>query len=207
MNMDLTQEKTRMSYALGINMGEYLNHLPIEIEKDVLLQAMKDYFAGAPQLKSEEYHNTMQLFQQQMQQKAKDAIAKISQENREAETAFLATNRQLPDVVTTASGLQYKVMTPGNGPQPSAADTVRVHYTGMLLDGRVFDSSVKRGQPAEFGVNQVIPGWAEALQLMPVGSKYKLFIPAALAYGERGAGEAIPPNAMLLFEVELLEIL
>ncbi len=207
MNMDLTQEKTRMSYALGINMGEYLNHLPIEIEKDVLLQAMKDYFAGAPQLKSEEYHNTMQLFQQQMQQKAKDAIAKISQENREAETAFLATNRQLPDVVTTASGLQYKVMTPGNGPQPSATDTVRVHYTGMLLDGRVFDSSVKRGQPAEFGVNQVIPGWAEALQLMPVGSKYKLFIPAALAYGERGAGEAIPPNAMLLFEVELLEIL
>ena len=207
MNMDLTQEKTRMSYALGINMGEYLNHLPIEIEKDVLLQAMKDYFAGAPQLKSEEYHNTMQLFQQQMQQKAKDAIAKISQENREAETAFLATNRQFPDVVTTASGRHYKVLRAGNGPQPSATDTVRVHYTGMLLDGRVFDSSVKRGQPAEFGVNQVIPGWAEALQLMPVGSKYKLFIPAALAYGERGAGEAIPPNAMLLFEVELLEIL
>ena len=138
----------------------------------------------------------------------KKEMAKIqaSSGNVDAGKAFLAENGKKPGVTTTASGLQYKVIKAGNGKKPAATDKVKVHYTGTLLDGTVFDSSVQRGQPAEFGVSQVIPGWTEGLQLMQVGSKYQFVIPSNLAYGVQGAGEKIAPNSTLIFEVELLEI-
>jgi FKBP-type peptidyl-prolyl cis-trans isomerase FkpA len=123
-----------------------------------------------------------------------------------ADEQFLAENRKKEGVMTTVSGLQYKVIEAGSGAKPKATDTVRVHYRGRLVDGKVFDSSYDRGQPISFGLNQVIRGWTEGLQLMPVGSKYELYIPSALGYGERGAGGVIPPNATLIFEVELLGI-
>jgi FKBP-type peptidyl-prolyl cis-trans isomerase len=131
---------------------------------------------------------------------------KEGQLNLEAGNAFLEENKGREGVKTTASGLQYEVITEGTGPIPSAEDRVRVHYHGTLIDGTVFDSSVERGEPAVFGVGQVIPGWTEALQLMPVGSKWKIYVPSELAYGERGAGADIGPNTTLIFEVELLEI-
>ncbi len=143
---------------------------------------------------------------QQMQEAARRQVEQAAAANALAEKNFMAENAKRPGVTVTASGLQYEVLRQGSGAKPAASSVVRVHYTGTLLDGTKFDSSVDRGEPAEFGVNQVIAGWTEALQLMPVGSKYKLYIPAAIAYGARGAGEAIPPNAALIFEVELLDI-
>ncbi|MPN00673.1 FKBP-type 22 kDa peptidyl-prolyl cis-trans isomerase [bioreactor metagenome] len=141
-----------------------------------------------------------------MQDAGRRQAEQLAAANVLAEKNFMTENKKKPGVTVTASGLQYEVIKAGNGPKPAADDVVRVHYVGTLLDGTQFDSSVERGEPAEFGVNQVIPGWTEALQLMPVGSKYKLCIPAAIAYGEQGAGQAIPPNAALKFEVELLDI-
>ena len=134
------------------------------------------------------------------------ANKKLAQKNLEEGNAFLEKNKARDGVVTTASGLQYEIITEGKGPKPTADDQVKVNYTGTLIDGTVFDSSAQHGQPATFGVGQVIPGWTEALELMPVGSKWKVYIPANLAYGERGAGNDIGPNATLIFEVELLEI-
>ena len=131
---------------------------------------------------------------------------KASAENKKTGTAFLTENKAKPGVVTTTSGLQYSVEKEGTGAKPTATDRVKVHYTGKLLDGKVFDSSVERGQPAEFGVGEVIKGWTEALQLMPIGSKWKLFIPADLAYGDRGAGADIKPGSTLVFDVELIDI-
>lgn len=205
--MDMNDQKTKISYALGINMAESLSHLPLEVDPAVVQEGIKDYFAGNPKLDPAAYRATMEEFQKTMQEKARDAMEKISKENIAAEQEFLSANAQKSSVITTASGLQYTVISEGSGKKPTSTDKVRVHYTGTLLNGQIFDSSLKRGVPAEFGVNQVIPGWTEALQLMSVGSKYKLFIPARLAYGERGAGNAIPPHAMLTFEVELLAIL
>ena len=132
--------------------------------------------------------------------------AQMLQKNKEEGEAFLAENKKNPKVVTLPSGLQYEILTQGNGPKPKATDRVRCHYHGTLINGQVFDSSVERGQPAVFGVSQVIPGWVEALQLMPVGSRWKLFIPSNLAYGEQGAGDSIAPNSALIFEVELIGI-
>jgi FKBP-type peptidyl-prolyl cis-trans isomerase len=131
---------------------------------------------------------------------------RIAQENLEKGNEFLEENKSRPGVITTESGLQYEVLTEGTGPKPTQEDQVRVHYHGTLIDGTVFDSSVERGEPAVFGVGQVIPGWTEALLLMPVGSKWKIYLPASIAYGERGAGNDIGPNSALIFEVELLEI-
>jgi FKBP-type peptidyl-prolyl cis-trans isomerase FkpA/FKBP-type peptidyl-prolyl cis-trans isomerase FklB len=147
-----------------------------------------------------------QAFGQKLQAKREAEMQAAAQKNREEGEAFLAANKGKPGVETTASGLQYKVETAGNGPRPASTDTVKVHYTGTLLDGTKFDSSVDRGQPAQFALNAVIPGWTEALQLMPVGSKYTLWIPSDLAYGDRGTPGPIGPNATLKFEVELLEI-
>ncbi|MEG2075960.1 MAG: FKBP-type peptidyl-prolyl cis-trans isomerase, partial [Victivallaceae bacterium] len=147
-----------------------------------------------------------QSFQKMMQETEQKMVQEMAEKNRETEDKFMAENGAKDGVVTTASGLQYEVLAEGSGDNAAADSNVTVHYTGTLLDGTVFDSSVKRGTPATFGVNQVIPGWTEALQLMNKGSKYKLYIPSRLAYGERGAGEMIQPGSTLIFEVELLDI-
>ena len=204
--MEFTNEKEKMSYTIGLNMAEYLTGLPVDLDCVVAAKAITDYANGKSEMAPDEYHANMQAFQQMMQEKMQANIAAVAAKNKVEGDKFHAENSKADGVVTTASGLQYIVLEAGDGKTPSATDTVRVHYTGSLLDGKVFDSSVMRGEPAQFGVNQVIPGWSEALQLMTVGSKYKLFLPGALAYGERGAGEQIPPNATLVFEVELLDI-
>lgn len=142
-----------------------------------------------------------------MQQEMEAQAAAAAKVNEEAGKSYLSENAKRPEIVTTPSGLQYEVLTEGNGPRPEKGDQVKVHYTGRLIDGTVFDSSVERGEPATFGVTQVIPGWVEALQLMPAGSKWRLHIPSTLAYGPQGAGGIIGPNSTLIFDVELLEVI
>jgi len=149
----------------------------------------------------------IQSFFGEMEKKQQEAAAKMAEANSAAGEAFLLENGKRVEVKTTPSGLQYEVLVDGDGPQPTAEDRVEVHYTGKLIDGTVFDSSVDRGMPATFGVTQVIPGWVEALQLMKAGSKWRLFIPSALAYGPQGAGGIIGPNQTLIFDVELLKVL
>ncbi len=195
-----------LSYAMGMNMADYLSGTPLKINRDVVLDGIRDSLAGKAGLSKEEYVAAMQQLQARMQQAGREEVERLAAANAAAERSFMEENAKKAGVVVTASGLQYEVLKAGEGATPSASDTVRVHYVGTLLDGTEFDSSVRRGEPAEFGVNQVIAGWTEALQLMSVGSKYKLYIPAKIAYGERGAGQAIPPNAALIFEVELLDI-
>ncbi len=203
----LKDEKARLSYALGINIAEYLRGMPIEPDLDLVVMGLRDLFAKEPKMSQEEYSNTMQLCQQKMRAAAQEKAAAVAAKMKAEGEAFLAENGKKPGVKTTASGLQYEVLADGTGKQPVAADTVRVHYTGKLLDGTVFDSSVERGEPAEFGLTQVIAGWTEGLQLMKTGSKFRFFIPADLAYGEHGAGGSIPPQATLIFDVELLAVL
>ena len=200
MNDKFASEIDFLSYAMGMNMGEYLTRTPVKVNAQVALDGVRDFLAKSPKLSQEEYVKKMQA----AVQKQVDGLAAA---NIEAEKKFMAENGAREGVKTTASGLQYEVITEGKGDKPLAHSKVRVHYTGTLLDGTEFDSSVRRGEPAEFGVNQVIAGWTEALQLMSPGSKYRLFIPARLGYGEHGAGQAIPPNAALIFDVELLDIL
>ena len=206
MSESFASQNDQISYAMGMNLGEYLNNNPVKLNFDAIIDGLRDALAGNPKLSREEYVSSMQLLQQQMQEAGRRQMEQAAAANALAEKNFMAENAKRPGITVTASGLQYEVLKQGSGAKPSASSVVRVHYTGTLLDGTKFDSSVDRGEPAEFGVNQVIAGWTEALQLMPVGSKYKLYIPAAIAYGARGAGEAIPPNAALIFEVELLDI-
>ena len=200
-------DEKNISYALGMNMCEYISHLPIKIDVETFSKAFSDFHKdGKFQFDNDEYRKYMTMFQEQAQEAGKAAIAEMAAKNIEIEKKFLAENGAKENVKTTDSGLQYEVITEGKGAKPGATDMVKVHYTGSLLNGQVFDSSVQRGTPAQFGVHQVIPGWTEALQMMSIGSKYKLYIPARLAYGENGAGDRIPPNATLIFEVELLDI-
>ena len=207
MAKNFSDDMERMSYAMGINVGEYILKSPLPLKGELVLEGLKDCLAGVPGIPAEEYAKAMQELQNKMQQAGQERMKKAAEGNSKAEKEFLAENRTKEGVKTTASGLQYKVITEGSGAKPRKDQKVRVHYTGKLLDGTVFDSSVERGQPAEFLLTQVIPGWTEALQLMSEGSKYRLFIPASLAYGERGAPGAIPPNAALIFDVELIKIL
>ncbi len=200
-------EVTKLSYAMGMNMGEYLKRTPVETDLDAALEGINDYLAGKAKLQPEEYALAMQELQRRVNDAVKKQSEKLAAGNLQAEQDFLMQNRKKAGVTETSSGLQYQILKQGNGPKPKRGDTVRVHYTGTLLNGRTFDSSVDRGEPAEFGVSQVISGWTEALQLMNTGSKYRLFIPSRLAYGSRGAAPQIPPNAALIFEVELLAVL
>lgn len=189
------------SYGIGLNIGMNLKKDDLkEIDADLIAKGIKDVFKNDTSvMKMEQAQMVIQGYvQEKSHQKA--------QANLEKGSKFLAENAKKEGVKTTASGLQYQVIKEGTGTKPGVTDKVSVHYHGTLLDGTVFDSSVQRGQPAAFGVNQVIPGWTEALQLMPVGSKWKLWIPANLAYGERSPGGAIGPNETLVFEVELLNI-
>lgn len=202
----LPTEKEQVSYAIGMAMGKQLSEIKDEVNTDTVVKALRTQMTGGKALITEaQAQQIMQGFGQRMQAKQ---IAKMMEEakaNLEKGEKFLAENAKKPGVVTTASGLQYQVITQGKGPKPAASDGVKVNYKGTLLDGTEFDSSYRRGEPAVLPLQGVIPGWAEGLQLMPVGSKYKFWIPAKLAYGEQ-APPMIGPNQVLEFEVELLEI-
>ena len=198
----------RLSYALGMSMGNNFKSSGIEkiVSSDFADGVAAVYEGATPKMSYDEAKAVIQSFFSQLQEKQNAAMAEMARVNAEAGKAFLEENAKRSEVKTTASGLQYEVIAEGDGDKPSANNTVKVHYTGSLIDGTVFDSSVQRGEPAVFGVTQVIPGWVEALQMMTVGSKWRLFIPSELAYGANGAGNIIGPNATLIFEVELLGI-
>ena len=201
-------ELEKLSYALGMSMGNNFKSSGIEeLNIKEFADGVSAVFEGAqPKMSYDEAKNVIRDFFMALEQKQNEAAAKMGEVNKAAGEAFLAENAKRPEVKTTESGLQYEVITEGTGNKPAASDTVVVHYTGTLIDGTVFDSSVERGTPATFGVTQVIPGWVEALQLMQEGAKWRLYIPSDLAYGTRGAGGAIGPNATLIFDVELLQI-
>lgn len=203
----LSSEKEKVSYAIGNSIGNNFKSQGIDVEPSIVAQAITDVLSdGALALTEEQMEEVMMNFQKNMQAKAKIQQAQAGESNRIAGKAFLEANKKNEGVVALPSGLQYQIIREGSGAKPKLTDTVTTHYHGTLIDGKVFDSSVKRGQPASFPVNGVISGWTEALQLMTVGSKWKLFIPSELAYGERGAGADIGPGTALVFEVELLSI-
>ncbi|MGB8539539.1 MAG: FKBP-type peptidyl-prolyl cis-trans isomerase [Acidobacteriaceae bacterium] len=202
----LTTAKDKQSYAIGLNVGKSLHRDDIDVDPKIVLQGLKDAIAGGAVLLTDDQIKTVMTdLQSQVRQKQEEKKQALVESNKKDGTAFLAANAAKPDVVTLPSGLQYKILTPGTGPKPTATDSVVCNYRGTLLDNTEFDSSYKRGQPATFPVTGVIKGWTEALQLMPVGSKWQLFIPPDLAYGERAQGP-IGPNATLVFEVELMSI-
>lgn len=204
-----TNELDKLSYALGLSMGHNFRASGIEtINAADFADGVKAVFEGAtPKMTINEAKAEIEAYFQALQQKQQEAAREMGKLNAEAGEKFLAENGKRPEVVTTPSGLQYEVIEEGTGAMPAATDQVKVHYTGRLLDGTVFDSSVERGEPATFGVTQVIPGWVEALQMMKAGAKWRLYIPSMLAYGPNGAGGAIGPNATLIFDVELLEVI
>ncbi|MEY3387052.1 MAG: hypothetical protein RIR53_1863 [Bacteroidota bacterium] len=194
------------SYAIGLQMGKSLVEQGIEFNVDDLAAGIRDFKAGSPKLTQEQIQTILSALQEANMKRFQAEQAKAGEENGKKGEAFLAENKKDPAVKVTASGLQYKVIKEGTGNKPSKANTVKVHYTGKLIDGTVFDSSVERGEPIEFPLANVIAGWTEGVQLMPVGSKYMLYIPSNLAYGTNGYGQTIGPNSTLIFEVELLEI-
>ena len=203
----LDSNLSKVSYGIGLNIAQNFKQQKLELDQPAFDKGLADGFAEAePALKQEVIMAAMQEFQKQQQEKMLTERKLAEDENKTAGEKFLTDNKAKEGVVTTESGLQYKVITAGEGAKPTAADTVVVHYRGTLINGEEFDSSYSRNQPATFGVGSVIPGWTEALQLMAVGSKYELVIPSELAYGAGGAGAKIGPNATLVFEVELLEI-
>jgi FKBP-type peptidyl-prolyl cis-trans isomerase FklB len=203
----LQTEIQKASYALGMDFAGGLKTQNINIDPELFSRAVRDVYAEEePLMTKEQAREVLIAFQRDLQEKIAQRNEEKGEKNLAAGKAYLDENKEKEGVVVLPSGLQYEVVTEGDGEKPAATDTVVVHYTGSLIDGTVFDSSVERGEPATFPVNRVIPGWTEALQLMPVGSKWKLTIPADLAYGTRGAPPRIAPNATLLFDVELLEI-
>jgi FKBP-type peptidyl-prolyl cis-trans isomerase len=205
--MTLTTPEQKLSYALGADMGKRLKATQVPVDPAVLERGMSDAMSGKASLMTDdEIRTTIASAQKDLQMKQMAKMKEMGDKNKKEGDAFLAANKSKEGVVTLPSGLQYKILKAGDGPKPTAADTVSCNYRGTLIDGKEFDSSYKRGQPASFPVGGVIKGWTEALQLMPVGSKWQLFIPPDLAYGERGAGADIEPNSTLVFEVELLSI-
>ncbi|MDP2682109.1 MAG: FKBP-type peptidyl-prolyl cis-trans isomerase [Deltaproteobacteria bacterium] len=203
----LKNEKDKVSYSIGLNIGGNFKSQSVDINTDVLLKGIKDALSGSKPLMTEkEIQETMTAFQKEMTAKHGEQTKALAETNKKEGEAFLAANKGKEGVKTTSSGLQYKIIKDGNGQTPKATDTVTVNYSGTLIDGTEFDSSYKRGEPASFPLNGVIPGWTEALQMMKVGSKWQLFLPTAIAYGERGQGRVIGPNAALIFEVELLSV-
>jgi FKBP-type peptidyl-prolyl cis-trans isomerase FklB len=198
----LKDQKDKVSYSIGMQIGFNLARQKVDINPDILAAGIKDSLVNKPQLTPDQVKEVMAQFEKDMEQKQKD----LGEKNKTDGAKFLEENKKKPGVKTTASGLQYKVEKEGTGSQPKATDMVTVNYRGTLIDGTEFDSSYKRGQPATFPVNGVIKGWTEALQLMKQGAKYQLFIPSALAYGERAMGPDIGPNSTLIFEVELMDV-
>lgn len=198
--VNLDDEQEKLSYSLGLLLGDRFTKRFGDLNYDVLMEGLSQAHEGKEtQISMEEAQANLQTFEQAAAKESQAAAAKEGQ-------MYLEENKARDGVKVTDSGLQYEVITEADGPKPTAEDTVSVHYVGTLLDGTEFDSSVARGQPAEFPLSGVIPGWTEGLQLMNTGSKYRFVIPSELAYGERGAGQAIGPGATLIFEVELLEI-
>ncbi|AEY00809.1 FKBP-type peptidyl-prolyl cis-trans isomerase FkpA [Oceanimonas sp. GK1] len=208
----LNSFEDKSAYAIGLSMGRYIGstlekqqELGVTLNDEVILQGVKDGFGAEGQMTDEEVQQALMAYDTHINElieaKNKEEAAATLKEGEE----FLKENAKRDGVQVTESGLQYEVLTEGEGDKPAAEDVVTVHYTGTLVDGTQFDSSVERGEPASFPLNQVIPGWTEGVQLMPVGAKYKFYIPSALAYGETGAG-SIPGNAVLIFDVELLDI-
>jgi len=211
---ELGTQAQKVSYILGMNIGSQFKANQVPLDDTSFVAGLKTSIDGTePKMTQEQIQETMKAFQAEMQAKQAEMEKKQQAENEAAAAknkqdgaAFLAENGKKPGVITTASGLQYQILTEGKGPKPKETDTVTVDYVGTLIDGKEFDSSVKRGEPATFAVNAVIPGWIEALQLMPEGSKWKIFIPSELGYGAGGTGGDIGPNATLIFEVDLKKI-
>jgi len=204
---ELKDQKEKVSYSIGLDVGRNLKNQKIEVDPKILAQGIKDAIEDKkPLLTEDEIAQVMAQFQQEHYAQQEKEKAEISEKNKAEGQKFLEENKKNKDVVTLPSGLQYKVVKSGSGNSPSLTDKVKTHYVGKFLDGTEFDNSVKRGEPAEFPVNGVIKGWTEALQKMKVGDKWILYVPPDLAYGEQGAGNVIPPNATLIFEVELLSI-
>lgn len=195
----------RISYAIGYDITSRLKD-SFEINPELFMKGIQDSLAEEPALTPEQMQETLMEFQVMAQQKQAAAQARKAEENKAAGDAFLAENKTKDGVITLASGLQYKVITPGTGPSPDLNDKVKCHYRGSLINGMEFDSSYQRNEPAVFPVSGVIQGWTEALQLMKEGAKWMLYVPSELAYGEQGAGNVIEPGSTLIFEVELLEI-
>jgi FKBP-type peptidyl-prolyl cis-trans isomerase len=204
----LKTEKDKVNYGIGVGVARNFQRQGIEVDPDLVIKGMRDMLSGAKLLMTEEeLQTTMTAFQVELQKKLQDAAKAAAEKNQKEGEAFLAANSKKDGVVTLPSGLQYKILKPGDGKKPSSQDSVECHYRGTFINGTEFDSSYKRGQPINLKVDGgVIAGWSEALKLMPVGSKWQLFIPSQLAYGEKGAGSQIGPNSTLIFEVELLGI-
>lgn len=206
--VNLQNEMDSVSYAIGADIGANFKRSKLDsVNVDALSMGLRDGLDSATLMNEQQVQEVVQGYMMKMQEQRMGEERAKGEENRVAGEKFLAENGARKGVITTSSGLQYEVVTLGTGPKPLASDRVKVHYTGTLIDGTKFDSSVDRGEPATFGVGQVIPGWVEGLQLMPTGSKFKFFIPSDLAYGPSGGpGGAIPANSTLLFDVELLEV-
>ena len=205
--LTLNTQKDKVSYAIGMSVAKNLQRQSLDVDPAILMQGLKDTLAGGKTLLTElEAQMVLTELQTEARKKQEEKMQQAGETNKKEGEAFLAANKAKEGVVTLPSGLQYKILKEGTGPKPTATDTVACNYRGTLIDGREFDSSAKHGGAATFPVNGVIKGWTEALQLMPVGSKWQLFVPADLAYGQRGAGPDIGPDATLIFEVELLSI-
>jgi FKBP-type peptidyl-prolyl cis-trans isomerase FklB len=203
----LKTDKDKASYAIGLSIGKSMKKDSVEVDTSILARGVRDGMTGAkPLLTDAEANGAMTVLQGNLRKKQEAMMAVLAESNKREGDAFLAANKSQDGVTTLPDGLQYKILRAGDGPKPSASDSVVCNYRGMLLNNKEFDSSYKRGQPATFPVGGVIKGWTEALQLMPVGSKWQLFVPPDLAYGPKGAGADIGPNSTLIFEVELISI-
>jgi FKBP-type peptidyl-prolyl cis-trans isomerase FklB len=205
--MNLSSHKEQISYIIGRDLARNFAQQSLELDIDVLTTSLKEALAGQPsRLTQEQTEAAMRKLQEQFEESETPQDSSDVSNNKAEGEAFLAQNQNKPGVTTLPSGLQYEVLTEGTGKKPTPRSSVTTHYHGTLINGNVFDSSYQRGQPATFGVNQVIAGWTEALQLMPEGSKWRLYIPSDLAYGKRGAGRDIGPDSTLIFDVELLKV-
>src|SRR5216684_261984 len=205
--MTLDTQMDKESYAIGMSFGSSPRKQSVEVETDILIRGMKDSLAGGKTLLTDdEQKAVLTTLQADIRKKQEEKMAQAGEGNLKEGQDFLAANKSKDAVVTLPSGLQYKILKAGTGPKPTSTDSVVCNYRGTLINGTEFDSSYKRGQPATFPVSGVIKGWTEALQLMPAGSKWQLFVPSDLAYGQRGAGGGIAPNSTLVFEVELVSI-
>ncbi len=203
----LQTQKEKVSYAIGIDVAKSYKARKLDIDIDLVIRAIKDVYSENKLLMTdEEVRTVLTAYQKELLDKRSEELKIAAEKNKKEGEAFLAANKAREGVITTSSGLQYKILQAGNGPKPADDNRVEANYRGTLLDGTEFDSSYKRGKPVVFALSQVIPGWREALKLMPVGSKWQLFVPPELAYGKTGARNVIGPNAVLIFDIELLSI-